>query len=104
MKLQDDNKHVKDKIIERNDKIDELNTEIKKLTSKLHNSELRVAQLTSGLAVTKASLKAMEEKKDFLWQKGHEIVKLCQDKDTQITRLKTENEKLKQIQIQSVKN
>jgi hypothetical protein len=76
MAQEDGNKQIKEKIIERNDKIDELNTEIKKLTSKFHSSELRVTQLTSGMVVTKTLLKAAEVKRDFLWQKGHEIVKL----------------------------
>lgn len=40
-----------------------------------------------------------EKRRDFFWEKGHEIKKLCQDKETIIERLTKELQQLKVAQV-----
>lgn len=97
--LQTENQQMRTQLQQKDDKIEELNSDIKKLNSKAQNLEERCQKIHQELSVTQGTLFEAEKRRDFFWEKGHEIKKLCQDKEIIIERLSKELKQIKTNQI-----
>ncbi|CAI2365274.1 unnamed protein product [Moneuplotes crassus] len=77
------------------DKTSEIDAKLKNAELKISDIERTNKDLIEALKIKEELLAESEKRKDFLWNKGHEIKKLCQDKITIVERLTAELEKLK---------